>query len=222
MSGGEYRAGRNTGPRRDPGHRRMAAWGGTPARTGVRTAAFTLLEVLLAAALLALLLGYVGSALSGQARELRRGRADAAAVASARLATSLIVEAARRYDELQVAANGRRLRGRVERVGGGGGGQWALILSAEDRRPDRGQGEDLTPDSLWYNRAEGTLERCYDPVLGKWDRAVDGLTEVGLEIRKAHGEPGQPERWLALTVTAEPPGATGPYTLTTWLRLQRP
>jgi hypothetical protein len=178
---------------------------------------------LLAAALLALLLGYVGSALAQQARELRRGRADAGAVAAARTVTSLIVEAARRYDQLQVTGNGRQLRGRSERPGGGGdGGSWDLILSLEDRRPAHGPEGRLTRDTFWYNRAAGTLERCYDPALERWDRAVDGLVEVGLEMRKAHGEPGQPDRWVALTVTAQPPGATGPYTVSTWLRLERP
>ncbi len=196
-------------------HRRITPWGGTPARTEVRTAAFTLLEVLLATALLALLLGYVGSALSGQARELRRGRADVEAVASARLATSLVVEAARRYDQLEVAADGRRLSGGPERAGGGdGAGQWELILSLEDRRPDRGQGEALTRDTFWYNRAAGVLERYTG---GAWDAAVAGLADVTLRRKQAGNV-----KWVELTVTAEPPGATGPYTVSTWLRLERP
>jgi prepilin-type N-terminal cleavage/methylation domain-containing protein len=175
---------------------------------------FTLLEVLLAAALLALLLGYVGSALAQQARELRRSRADAAAVASARLATSLIVEAARRYDELGVTANGRRLLGRVSRAGGGGGGQQDLILSLEDGPPDGGQGHNLTPDSFRYNGVTRVLERYTGSA---WEAAVDGLADVTLR-RKYEGDP----KWIELTVTAEPPGATGPYTVSTWLRLERP
>ena len=220
VSGGTQKSARDAGLRVEPARRDVRARDAAPARTPGRTAGFTLLEVLLAAALLALLLGYVGSALAQQARELRRSRADAEAVAGARLAASLLVEAARRYDELQVRANGRRLVGRNRDAQTG---RWNLILSVEDRRPDRGQGDDLTRDTFWYNRAAGTLERCYDPsALERWDRAVDGLAEVGLEMRKAQGEPGQPDRWVALTITAQPPGATGPYTVSTWLRLERP
>ena len=165
--------------------------------------------------LLALLLGYVGSALAQQARELRRGRADAEAVAAARTATSLIVEAARRYDELQVTGNGQRLRGRSERTGrGDGGSRWVLILSLEDRRPDRGPGDDLTRDTFWYDRAAGVLERYTGST---WGAAVEGLTDVALRPKHEGNE-----KWVELGVTAEPPGASGPYAVRTWLRLERP